>query len=210
MTIPPDTDQVLKIRDEMSNLFHMNQPLVTSMEHSGFPSEDQYLAFCIAKDWLQDTGEALLRHRKRGFSKDPLIAYIEFWGVLQAVFIQQDALAEMQYAFLGQRQLKKEVLNGPAWRKIRELRNLVSGHPAFKDRGHPSDVSSLTSRERKSYSSIQLKTLHRGGCGPQRGSEWSEINLGKLINEYDAEATPVLFSFLEQLRETLQTPEEGG
>jgi len=47
---------------------------------------------------LQDTSESLYVHRIKGFANDPHEAYIEFWGVMQAIFIQQDAISELYEA----------------------------------------------------------------------------------------------------------------
>ena len=47
---------------------------------------------------IQDTGELVQSHMKHGFSSDPWLAYIEFWGVMQAIFIQQDAINEFYEA----------------------------------------------------------------------------------------------------------------
>lgn len=35
---------------------------------------------------------------KKGFSEDPHEAYLKFWGVMQAIIIQQDSICELYWA----------------------------------------------------------------------------------------------------------------
>ena len=63
---------------------------------------------------------------ERGFSSDPWLAYIEFWGVMQAIFIQQDAIKEIYEAVIGS---KLQISKQSGWWKVREIRNLCAGHP---------------------------------------------------------------------------------
>ncbi len=58
-------------------------------------NKEKYVAYYNSMYLLQDSTEGLWQHREKGFSKDPLLAYIEFWGVMQAVIIQQDAIQEI-------------------------------------------------------------------------------------------------------------------
>jgi hypothetical protein len=62
-----------------------------------------------------------------GFSRDPMRAYIEFWGVMQAIAIQQDAICELHKAVVGSRPDKDQI--GPTWKDLKEKRNQCAGHP---------------------------------------------------------------------------------
>jgi hypothetical protein len=70
---------------------------------------------------IQDTGEAVSEHVASGFSSSPLTAYLEFWGVTQAITIQQDAVVELHQAIIGKR---PRVETKSAWQKLREVRNI--------------------------------------------------------------------------------------
>ncbi len=58
-----------------------------------FKNEEIYSAYYISMYLIQDTYGAILAHQKKGFSEEPLLAYIEFWGVMQAIVIQQDSIS---------------------------------------------------------------------------------------------------------------------
>ena len=53
------------------------------------------------------------------FSTDPMRAYLQFWGVMQAIFIQQDAISELYRVIMG---TKLNVLPGSHWAKLRDVR----------------------------------------------------------------------------------------
>src|SRR6266850_2533709 len=95
--------------------------------------EEVHVAYYNSMHLLQDSTEGLWQHREQGFSTDPLIAYIEFWGVMQAAIIQQDSIAEIHEVMVG-KPLDARAANLVSWVKVRELRNICAGHPAKKDR----------------------------------------------------------------------------
>lgn len=92
-------DQILAARLKIYDQFHGSAAGTEHFfkdEHAG-----AYAAYYTAMYLIQDTGESVWAHMKRGFSSDPHIAYIEFWGVMQAIFIQQDAISELYEAVIG-------------------------------------------------------------------------------------------------------------
>lgn len=176
------TNEVLGIRDEISELWHDNLATWHARRHFGFDTADRFVAFCAAKDWLQDTSESLLVHRERGFSDNPHLAYIEFWGVLQAAVVQQDAIKELHYAVTNEGQLPAGAVR-PAWKELRELRNLAVGHPTKRRDG----TRSVSGREGKTYERIPLQVWQKDGTG-----RFDFLRLGELLDRYDAEAAHVM------------------
>ncbi|GKY88550.1 hypothetical protein [Sinisalibacter aestuarii] len=181
----------LTVRDEISEYWlksdkHLAEPTY------GFDTADHYDAFCIAKDWLQDTSEAIMAHRKAGFSGDPLLAYIEFWGVLQAVIVHQDAICELDYSVSETRKKASELLSGNASQEIRQLRNLAAGHPTLNASRLNGPARSVTGRLEKTYDQIDLMVSGDSNV------RIAKINLGKMIDRYDAEATVALRSIKEK------------
>ena len=83
---------------------------------------------------IQDTGEAVCTHMIRGFSSDSMQAYLEFWGVMQAVDIQQDAIFQIHKATVG---AGLTIPAGSAWAQLRDTRHLCAGHPASRKHGVP-------------------------------------------------------------------------
>jgi len=64
---------------------------------------DDYAAYSTSMSLIQDTAEAVEAHLGVDFCSDPTRAYLEFWGVMQAIFIQQDAIHELHLTIAGAR-----------------------------------------------------------------------------------------------------------
>lgn len=154
--------------------------------------EERHAAYYTSMYLLQDTTESLIAHRERGFSSDPFEAYIEFWGVMQALIIQQDSIAELCKAVTG-KALKTHALN--SWKKLRDFRNTCAGHPAKRDRNLPL-TRTFMGRGFGGYSSITYEQWQAQG-----GTTHPEVNLGELIDNYAIEAEPKLEEILESMRE---------
>lgn len=110
---------------------------------------------------------------------------------MQAIAIQQDALLEMNYALTAEKptvasQRLDQQLS--AWRALRDLRHLNSGHPNRKDHGEPRTVQVSVPRQRMTYAGIEVS--FREPPVPQTPRP-DTINLGKLLDGYDAEAAQV-------------------
>ena len=181
-------DPVLFWRDRISEVWHQESAFWMRHSSYSFATDDQYIAFCAAKDWIQDTSEALSAHMRTDFSSDPIKAYLEFWGILQALFVQQDAICEMIYSFTGSRQLMPEPIKGSGWQELRDLRNLSVGHPTAKGAsktGIPT-ARCVTGRTKKTYRNITL-SIYRNGS-----TDHPAINLKEIIQKYQIEAEPFL------------------
>lgn len=170
-------------RDELSSVWH-----AYLAGRTGSPTEllgaDRFNSFMFAKDWLQDTAEALLVHRQDGFSRQPHKAYLEFWGVLQAVFVQQDAISVLYKAVIDI-DLNHSDLD-VAWSAVRNLRNRAAGHPTTGERATPKGPTA-TGRQPKTYDRIVMQVGLPNG---KTSSE--EIALGKMVDAYDVEAARVV------------------
>jgi len=123
---------------------------------------------------IQDTGESVQSHMKHGFSSDPWLAYIEFWGVMQAIFIQQDAINEFYEAMIGS---KLKIAKASDWSKIRDVRNLCAGHPAKRANGVPA--------------THQIRYELWDARDPRQPSH-PAFNLSAMIKAYDAEGAQTL------------------
>ena len=158
-------------------------------------NDDAYVAYYNSMYLLQDSTESLLRHRERGFSSDPLLAYLEFWGVLQAAIIQQDSIAELHQVFFAEpfSPVKKGL---QAWTEVRELRNTCAGHPAKKDR--PNSLPLTRSFMGRGFGSYQTIVYERWRQGV--GLDHPKVPLGALLDEYAREAELQLGSILSAMR----------
>ena len=90
---------------------------------------DQWNALCVAMDTLGDSCLALGHYEASGIGDDYGEKYLKLYGLLQAVFLQQDSIRQLHRTFL-----ENELQADPdsAWVGIRELRNLTVGHPIEK------------------------------------------------------------------------------
>lgn len=190
------SSKVGKSRGRISQLWHERMDAWWDKPHQSFANEDRYFAFCAAKDWIQDTADALDTHREQEFSKSASNAYLEFWGIMQAVFIQQDAILELQYSLTGERTLPRKCV-APKWHEIRDLRNLSVGHPTKKGGKTVPRARCVTGRQSKSYNCIPLTIYSHGDVMSK------DLNLGKLLEEYDTEASLLLDDLYSVLLEQL-------
>lgn len=148
-------------------------------------NEERYSGYYTSMYLIQDTHEGIAAHRAKRFSEDPLIAYIEFWGVMQAAFIQQDAISEL-YQSVTNCPLESTLLK--KWQELRTLRNLCAGHPVRKDRPKKHPLSrTFLGRGFGGYNEFKYEKWE----GPDKISH-PQVNLEELLSAYEQEATEVL------------------
>lgn len=184
-------DKILDVRTRIHDQFHDS-----NAGSDYFFKEDhaaKYAAYYTAMYLIADTGESIWTHMKRGFSCDPHLAYIEFWGVMQAIFIQQDAIKELYESVVGS---ELKISKTSDWWKIRDVRNLCAGHPSKRTRGVPATQRTFMGRSFGEYSNIQyelwdVRTPHE--------RSHPSFNLSAMISAYDAEGARILEKVLREL-----------
>jgi len=184
-------DQILTVRSDIYDQFHGSN---AGPEHF-FKSTHAtaYAAYYTAMYLIQDTGESVMSHMKRGFSADPWSAYIEFWGVMQAIFIQQDAIKELYEAVIGSPLNCRTASN---WSKLRDVRNLCAGHPAKRDRKITGIQRTFMGRHFGDYDQIRYELWD--ACMPRQTSH-PTLNLRAMIKAYDIEGAQTLKIVLSEL-----------
>jgi hypothetical protein len=193
-------ENILEIRERIYNYFHGN----TACQKFFFADaqEERYAAYYTSMYLLQDTTESLSVHRERGFATDSHLAYIEFWGVMQAIFIQQDAICELYWAVTGS---KLTVDNLGSWQKLRLLRNTCAGHPAKRE--HPKSeplTRAFMGRNFGDYSSFTYEKWEKPkhntlSKSPLDNISHPQVKLGSLIDAYAKEATETLQKILRHM-----------
>lgn len=184
-------DTVLHKRSEIYDQFHRS-----NAGHDYFFKDahaDEYAAYYTSMYLIQDTGEAVWTHMQRGFSTDPMAAYLEFWGVMQALVIQQDAIRELYNAAVGS---FPDTTTLTWWQAIRGLRNLCAGHPANRSLGVQKTQRAFMGRNFGDYPDIRYELWEDGSASPTHPS----FNLHKMIRQYDLEAAQVLDAILAALK----------
>jgi hypothetical protein len=182
--------KVSTARNEIADCWHKSL-----YSRSPFSGDDEFAAFYTSKYLIQDTSESISSHMHRGFSPDAMFAYLEFWGVMQALVIQQDAICEMHLSLIGQ---PPKVPVQSAWSQIRDLRNKCAGHPA-KKRTSGSHFRTFMGRKFGDYTSL---TYEQYDSATQKITRPS-VNLKKLIEEYDTQAASYLLDVLYELKKKL-------
>ncbi|MGB8684339.1 MAG: hypothetical protein WCD12_15740 [Candidatus Binatus sp.] len=179
-------------RQEIYDYFHNNEACQQFFFDAA--QEERYAAYYTSMYLVQDTSESLLVHRARGFSSDPHAAYIEFWGVMQALIIQQDSISEL-YKAVTAGQLDIRALS--SWQTVRTLRNACAGHPAKKDRPKNSPVTrTFMGRRFGGYPAITYEQWQA-----QKGITHPTVKLDALIDGYAKEAAAKLLEVLQSMKE---------
>jgi len=185
----------MSIEEHRANIYDYFQTSKKCQDFFFFPeNEERYSGYYTSMYLIQDTAEGLAAHREKGFADNPLISYIEFWGIMQAIFIQQDAISELYWSVtnckLGTSLLKK-------WLEIRALRNICAGHPSRKERPNSTPLTrTFLGRGFGDYDSFTYEQWQ----SPDQISHPS-IELGRLITEYEAEASEVLNIIFKHMKE---------
>src|SRR3546814_761629 len=125
---------------------------------------------------IQDTGEAIWTHMRSDFSPDPMRAYLEFWGVMQAIDIQQDSIFQIHNAVVGR---TPKIPDGSSWSKLRETRHICAGHPANRTHRVPAPQRTFMGRSFGNYEHIQYE-LWDANTGK---TIFPVFNLRQMIND---------------------------
>lgn len=185
-------EAIAQAREKIYDYFHANaacQEYFFDSSHEG-----EYAAYYNSMYLLHDATEALWQHRERGFSPDPLIAYIEFWGVMQAAIIQQDSIAEIHRVILEKR-LEPDALGLTSWQEIRRVRNTCAGHPARRDKHLPM-TRTFMGRAFGDYDSITYEQWQQG-----MGITHPRVHLGALFDAYALEAEGQVENILAAMKQ---------
>ncbi|WP_145832079.1 hypothetical protein [Bradyrhizobium huanghuaihaiense] len=173
--------KTINVRSQIYDRFH------NSTAHGALHGDD-FAAYYTSMYLIQDTGEALDAHMRANFSPNPMQAYIEFWGVMQAVVIQQDAIVELYSVVVGGRPI---ALARPYWSQLRDLRNLCAGHPSRRAIGVPNVQRAFMGRSFGDYNRITYELWDAGGTVTH-----PVFDLRQMLTDYDGEASSVLQAIL--------------
>lgn len=182
---------VLQARQEIYDYFESTASC--RKYFSDAANNDDFVAYFNSKFLLQDSTESLWQHRRDGFSREPLAAYLEFWGLMQATFIQQDATKELYQLIVGL-PLDPHAFGLKAWLDIRELRRVCAGHPAKADRSKPI-VRTFMGRQFGGYDRMMYERWEQGV-----GTTHPHVSLGALIDAYSNELAQQLASILTEMK----------
>lgn len=150
-----------------------------------------WFQLCSSIDVIEDSDLAIdaYRNNKLGESKD--ILYLLVYGLLQALFLQQDAVFDLCES-LGFSNKKKEY---PKLMRIRDIRNAATGHPT-KKKEHKSKLTSnhFISRVTLTTSHFELLSHHARGDSTITG-----INIFELINDQKESLSEILKEVIDKM-----------
>ena len=176
----------LAVRSQIYEHFHASEVRESHFMAPG--RRDEFSAYDVSMLLLQDTGEAVWTHMRRGFPSDSMQAYIDLWGVMQAVQIHQDAIAELWLSLQGEKLPRQD---GP-WSTLRDLRNKCVGHPARRSHGISGLQRVFFGRRFGGYDGIMFELYD----SQDPRVTFPQVRLGNLIREYDAQAASILGDLL--------------
>ena len=145
-------------------------------------NEDQWNQICSSLDTIGDSTMAINSYWNIDYPSDLGAQYILIYGLMQALFLQQDALENLKKAFGIDSNSSNDVL-----KNIRELRNFSIGHPTLTRR-KGKNYFNYISRFSLSKKGFDLQTFFQ-----ETGYSLQYIDLHQLMttqlnevqNEYD-------------------------
>ena len=150
---------------------------------------DEWNALCVAMDTLDDSCLALECYEARGIGEEYGERYLKLYGLLQAVFLQQDSIRYLYRMFVG---AELQTDSCRAWNRIRDLRNLTIGHPVEK-RDKRGVKRCFVSRVQISSSDLQLIIWD----SDTQESKFENVDLLSLYEEYKLETLEYLETIIQ-------------
>jgi len=182
-------NRILNVRSAIYDQFHSSSSALPALSQRA----DDFAAYYTSMYLIQDTGEAVQNHMLNDFSSDPLRAYLEFWGVMQAIIIQQDAISELHRVVVGRLPAKTP---NSAWSQLRDKRNTCAGHPVRRTRGVLATQRAFMGRSFGNYNGVTYELWDAGAQKPTHPS----FNFRQMIDGYDKEASQALSSVLISMK----------
>ena len=118
--------RIAKLSAEIRNVVNSRPGVSDELIRDG----DVWNRLTSAMDLLDDTALGLLEFETKAFGgKGSGEAYLRFYGTMQAMTLQQDAISTIHEAIFAAK-LDSKLME--AWSDLRRFRNLASGHPLDK------------------------------------------------------------------------------
>lgn len=144
---------------------------------------DKWNIACVAMDTLEDTELAIKYYKDHGSNQADGYNYLMLYGVLQSVYLQQDATFNLCGVF----NLSKNKYNLSDWNEIRNLRNLTIAHPVSKY-GQRCFISRCSITQGYFYYIVWDKTTKKDRV--------VHVNLETMLKKYEKESSIILRDIL--------------
>jgi hypothetical protein len=150
--------------------------------------DDRYAALYTSNYLIADTAESIGYLTQSSFSANSHSAYLEFWGLMQAIIILQDSVEEL-YKATYNKALPMRPCNS-AWLELRKLRNELAGHPANRSNGAK---RSFLGRNFGALNAVKYEQYSKGVVSSP------SINFSFLIKRFDREAALILLCIFRKI-----------
>lgn len=155
---------------------------------------DDWNILCISMDTIGDTTLAVEYFKETGIGQDVGENYLKLYGLLQAIYLQQDAIKFLfqviKKCFDEKNELRDwSVYQKESWNELRSYRNLSVGHPI---------ENKTFERGRTKRASISQITISSDGFqlviwdAVTGSDQFQDIQLKDLIESYLSEAKEIL------------------
>ncbi len=159
-----------------------------------YKSRRSWLQACSALDVIGDTELAVDAYLQEGLGQPDGARYLSVYGLLQALYTQQDAVSHLckalQIKFLT---ISSDWGEYPAIRKVRDIRNRAIGHPTEAGRKEPFSYHFI-SRVTLTHHGFDLNSTYSDGH-----DEWQSVSLHDLIREQTDHLGQILDKTIEEL-----------
>lgn len=152
-------------------------------------AKQTWYQICSSLDVIGDTTLSLEDYLASDYPTSDGLKYIYTYGILQSLFLQQDAVRNLTEAF------SVPYITGEKLKKIREIRNSSIGHPTKQ-----------TLNKEIHYNYISRISLHKTGftlmrSSPSNDTQFIDVEIIDIIDEQIKEIEKALLELSEKLKE---------
>lgn len=189
---------ILSLSKEIRDLCHF-----PSLRNINYDNPKHWEGLWVCLDTIDDTQYAINHYKELDEFNAQSGGYLFAYGVIQAFFVQQDAIKHLYEIIKGEEfSLKKE---SPLLFKIRECRNDIVGHPT-KRGGRGKDPVS--------YCYISQTSLNKSGFqymttkDDRSDAEFITVDLEGDIDTQEREVSRILSEILDELKKKIRMKKE--
>jgi hypothetical protein len=145
---------------------------------------------CSSLDVIEDSEQAIAAFQETDFGKNVALGYLATYGLLQSLFLQQDAVTHLCEALGVQLDRHKY----PSLSEIREIRNASVGHPTKQGGKNRPRAFNHISQASMSREGFDLLTFKENGQYENKA-----VDLCKLIADQQSAIQGILHNVVETL-----------
>ena len=150
----------------------------------------KFSQMCSSLDVIEDSEQAITAFESSDFGEDVAFGYLAIYGVLQAAYLQQDALRNLCEALA----INVYPSSCQSLKELREVRNASVGHPTKQDRKKPTAYNQISQITMGVHGFDLLTFTDDGGYGSRR------VGLPRLITGQRHAVNDTLLKIIEELK----------